>query len=82
MGLGCGSSGRVSAQHVQSPECKSQYQSPAPVAHTCNPIYSGGRDKEDPQFEASPRETYLEKTHHTKKWDGGVAQCVGLEFKP
>jgi hypothetical protein len=25
---------------------------------------------------------YLEKTHHGKKRAGGVAQCIGPEFKP
>jgi hypothetical protein len=47
------------------------------VAHTCNPSYSGGRDQED----HSLKRLYLKKTLH-KKRGGGVAQGVGLEFKP
>jgi hypothetical protein len=48
----------------------------APVAHSCNPSYSGSRDQEDPRFKASPRQIiqrpYLKKPI-TKKgvWQGG-----------
>jgi hypothetical protein len=42
----------------------------------CNPSYSGGRDQD-----RVPR-PYLEKTHHKIVGAGGVAQGVGLEFKP
>jgi hypothetical protein len=44
--------------------------SQAPVAHTCNPSYSGGRDQEDhgckPAWEKLLLRPYLEKTHHRK----------------
>jgi hypothetical protein len=63
------------------------YISWAPVAHTCNPSYSGGRDQEDcgskPAQANSLRDLRpnLKKTHH-KNRAGGVAQGVGPEFKP
>jgi hypothetical protein len=50
--------------------------SQAPVAHTCIPSYSGGRDQEDQgtksaQAHSSSR-PYLKKTHHKKKvWRSG-----------
>jgi hypothetical protein len=41
-----------------------------PVAHTCNPSYSGGREQEDcglkPAWENSLPRPYLEKTHQEK----------------
>jgi hypothetical protein len=45
----------------------SEKVSQAPVAHTCNPTYSGGRDQED-LFEASPdkRELFLKKPKSSK----------------
>jgi hypothetical protein len=50
-----------------------------PVAHTCNPSYSGSRDQEDldskPTLGKEFVRPYLEKTHH-KKRVGGVAQVV------
>jgi hypothetical protein len=57
----------------------------APVAHTCNPSYSGGKDKGGSLFKATPRQI-VHKTQSRKnssqKRDGGVAQSVGPEFKP
>jgi hypothetical protein len=55
------------------------------VAHTCNPSYSGGRDREDrgpkPAWESS--QAPISKTPFTVKGlAGGVAQGVGPEFKP
>jgi hypothetical protein len=45
-------------------------KSQAPVAHACNPSYSGGRDQEDcglkPAWANSSERPYLEKTHHIK----------------
>jgi hypothetical protein len=42
----------------------------APVAHTCDPSYSGGRDQEDhgskPACAKSSVGPYLKKTHHKK----------------
>jgi hypothetical protein len=56
-----------------------------PVAHTCNPNYSGGRDQEDcsskPAQENSSQDPISKKTYH-KKRAGGVAQSIGPEFKP
>jgi hypothetical protein len=61
-------------------ECSSQ----VPVAHACNPSYSGGRDQEDQGSKPNPGKQfmtpYLEKNLH-KKRAGGVAQDVGSEFK-
>jgi hypothetical protein len=42
-----------------------------PVAHDCNPSYSGGRDQEDdgskPAWANSLRDPILKKTHHNKR---------------
>jgi hypothetical protein len=55
-----------------------------PVAHFCNPSYSGGRDQEDrgskPALANSSRPC-LEKTLH-KKRAGRMAEGEGPEFKP
>jgi hypothetical protein len=52
----------------------------APVAHACNPSYSGDWDQEDwglkPAWANSVQDPILENK------TGGVAQGVGLEFKP
>jgi hypothetical protein len=52
------------------------------VAHSCNPSYSGGRDEGDcsSKLVNSSRDPTLKKKR--KKRAGGVAQGVGLEFKP
>jgi hypothetical protein len=56
----------------------------APVAQTCNPIYSGGRDQKDrgskPVRTNSSKRPYLEKTLH-KNRAGEVAQDEGPEWK-
>jgi hypothetical protein len=56
----------------------------APVAHTCNPSYSGGRDQEDhsskPAWKNTSQDPIL-KIPITKR-AGGVAQGEGHEFKP
>jgi hypothetical protein len=57
----------------------------APVAHTCNPSYSGGRDQEDLGSKPAPGKSferpYLKKNPSQKR-AGGMAQGVGPEFKP
>jgi hypothetical protein len=53
----------------------------AKVAHVCNLTYSGGSDQEDPGLKPAWVRSYLEK-NPTPKRAGGVAQGVGLEFKP
>jgi hypothetical protein len=54
-----------------------------PVAHACNPSYSGGRDQEDRNLKLaqanSSRDPILKKP--TQKKAGGVVQGVGREFK-
>jgi hypothetical protein len=58
--------------------------SQTPVAHTCNPTSSEGRDQKDPSSKpvlAKFLRPYLKNTHH-KNRDGGVVQGVGPEFKP
>jgi hypothetical protein len=56
-----------------------------PVAHTCNPSYSGSRDQEDhgslPDQANSLQDPILRK-YPTQKRTCGVAQGVGPEFKP
>jgi hypothetical protein len=37
---------------------------PAPVAHTCHPSYSGGRDQEHQGL----KRPHLENAHHKKGW--------------
>jgi hypothetical protein len=55
-----------------------------PVAHFCNPSYSGGRDQEDhgskPAQANSSRDPILKK-HPSLKRAGGVARGVDPEFK-
>jgi hypothetical protein len=58
-----------------------------PMAHACNPSYSGGRDQEDcslkPAWGKSLRDLISKKkkkSHHQKR-AGAVAQGVGSEFK-
>jgi hypothetical protein len=56
-----------------------------PVAHTCNPRYSGGRDQEDHDLEpaqANSSQDPISKKNPSQKRAGGVAQGVGPEFKP
>jgi hypothetical protein len=56
-----------------------------PVAHTCNPSYSAGRDQEDrgskPARANSLRDLISKKTLH-KNRAVGVAQSESPEFKP
>jgi hypothetical protein len=56
----------------------------APVAHACNPSYSGGRDQEDCSLKpASANSVWdpTEKKSWTKERTGGMTQGVGPEFK-
>jgi hypothetical protein len=58
--------------------------SQAPVAHTYNPSYSGGRDPEN-HISKPDQENFLEtlsQKNPSQKRTGGVAQSVGPEFKP
>jgi hypothetical protein len=56
-----------------------------PVAHTCNPSYSGSKDQEDqgskPAWANSSARPYLEKPHY-KNRTGGVVQGVALSLNP
>jgi hypothetical protein len=56
----------------------------APVAHFCNPSYSGSRDQEDhgskPAFANSLRDPLLKNPSHKRA--SRVVQGVGPEFKP
>jgi hypothetical protein len=56
-----------------------------PVAHACNPSYSGGSDQEDPSskpaWASNSGDPILNKTI-TQKKAGTVAQGLGPEFKP
>jgi hypothetical protein len=66
------------------PSLRSSHFIWAPVAHACNPSYSGSRDKEDCRSKPAPGQIILKalsrkKKNHTK---GGVAQGVVPEFKP
>jgi hypothetical protein len=53
-----------------------------PLAHTCNPSYSGGRDQEDRSSKPAQANSSQDpiSTHHKKGWT--VAQREGPEFKP
>jgi hypothetical protein len=60
-----------------------------PLAHTCNPSCSGGRDQEDHCLKSAWANSFgdpISKTLITKKkkkkGTGAVAQGVGPEFKP
>jgi hypothetical protein len=54
------------------------------VAHTYNTSYSGGRDQENhgskPAQANTSRDPILKKK--SQKRDGGLAHCLGPEFKP
>jgi hypothetical protein len=51
----------------------------APVAHGCNPSYSGGRDQRHCSLKPAQANSLRDSV---KKGAGGVAQGVGSEFKP
>jgi hypothetical protein len=56
------------------------------VAHTCNPGYSGGRQRSGgSKFKANSGQTVFETLSQktpSQKRTGGMAQGVGCEFKP
>jgi hypothetical protein len=55
-----------------------------PVAHTCTPNYSGGRDQEDHSSkpaQANSSQDPILKTPSQKR-AGGVAEGISPEFKP
>jgi hypothetical protein len=55
-----------------------------PVAHACNPSYSGDRDQEDhslKQTRANSLQDPILKIPNTER-AGGVAQGIGPVFKP
>jgi hypothetical protein len=54
--------------------------SQAPVAHACNPNYSGGRDQE--ALGSKPAWANNSKRPFHRNRAGGVAQGEGPEFKP
>jgi hypothetical protein len=68
----------------QDPISKINNASQAPVAHACNPSYSGGRDQEDcsskPAQANSSRDPVSKNP--SQKRAGGVAQGEGPVFKP
>jgi hypothetical protein len=54
------------------------------VAHTYNPVYSGGRDQEDHNSkpaQANSSQDPISKIPNTKK-AVGIVQGIGPEFKP
>jgi hypothetical protein len=57
-----------------------------PVAHACNPSYSGGKGQEEcsskPAWANSSPDPISRKKKKSQKRAGGVAQVVGHEFKP
>jgi hypothetical protein len=56
--------------------------SPVLVAHAYNPVYSVGRDQEDLCQPGQIVHETLSKKNPSHKRTGGVAQGVGLTFKP
>jgi hypothetical protein len=58
--------------------------SPAPLAHACNPSYSGDSDQEDHDSKSAHKNSsrnLISKIPISKN-AGGVAQGEGPEFKP
>jgi hypothetical protein len=58
---------------------------PWPVAHACNPSYTGGRDQEDYSLKpakANRSQDPILKKKPSQKRAGRVTQDVGPEFKP
>jgi hypothetical protein len=56
----------------------------APVAHTCNPRYSGGRDQRDRGSKPAQQIVHetLSRKNPSQKRAAGVTEGVGPEFKP
>jgi hypothetical protein len=80
-----------SLAHESNTDIPTKQTCGSPVAHICNPSYSGGRDQEDrgskPTRAHSSWDPILKdrtkqkKTHHSKR-AGRVAEGVGPKFKP
>jgi hypothetical protein len=70
--------------HQEHMPAKNLYIGWVPVAHACNPSYSGDRDQEDRG--SKPAGQTVLKTlclkNPSQKRAGGVAQGVAPEFKP
>jgi hypothetical protein len=60
-----------------------KFSSWVPVAHVCNPSYSGGRDQEDHGLKLAQVNSLWDpiSKNPSQKRGGGVAQDVGPEFK-
>jgi hypothetical protein len=56
--------------------------SQALVAHACNPWYSGSKDQENHDLKPSQANSSIRPILKKQKRAGGMAQGVGLEFKP
>jgi hypothetical protein len=66
----------ASEETIKHPRLLSEgFRSQMPVAHTCNPSYSGGRDQEDHSLKSAQANSfmisYLKNTHHEKGWQSG-----------
>jgi hypothetical protein len=75
-----------SPSHISGPEKSGKLKnSQAPVAHTCNPSYSGGRNQEDHGLMAawanSLPDPILKKTHH-KIWLVSWLKLKALSSSP
>jgi hypothetical protein len=64
--------------------CSKNYSSWAPVVHTYNPSYSGGRYQEDHSLKPAQANSLWDPIlkNPSQKSAGGVAQGVGSKFKP
>jgi hypothetical protein len=64
---------------------KDTHKGQVPVAHFCNPSYSGGRDQEDLGSVSTWGEIVLEtlsRENPSQKRADGLTKGVGPEFKP
>jgi hypothetical protein len=77
------SSRKITAHLLKRPLSKTG-NSQALVAHICNPSYSGGRNEEDHSTKPAMTNSFQGpiSKNPSQKRAGGVAQGVGLEFKP
>jgi hypothetical protein len=55
--------------------------SQVPVAHTCDPSYSGGRDQDQKDCGMKPAQENSLHDPISKNRDGGVSQGVDPDFK-
>jgi hypothetical protein len=62
---------------------KIQTNQEMPVAHSCNPSYSGGRDKEDQGSKPAQANSFQTLSwKNTSQRAGRMAQSIGPKFKP